>query len=63
MNFTSNRYDDIVIINITGIGEYGDDVKLIKYMEKLIDNHPDVPNFWQQVGLPENWKEHPLWEG
>jgi len=38
VNFTSNRYDDIVIINIAGIGEYGDDVKLIKYMEKLLDN-------------------------
>lgn len=34
-----------------------------KLMEKLIDNHTDVPEFWERIGLPENWKKHPLWEG
>ncbi|MEJ5362338.1 MAG: STAS domain-containing protein [Spirochaetota bacterium] len=36
MNFTYAHYSDLVIITITGIGEYGDDVKLIKLIEKLI---------------------------
>jgi anti-anti-sigma regulatory factor len=36
MNFTHTRYSDLVIVTITGIGEYGDDVKLIKLIEKLI---------------------------
>lgn len=36
MNFTHTRYSDLVIITITGIGEYGDDVKLIKTVEKFI---------------------------
>ncbi|MCX8122696.1 MAG: STAS domain-containing protein [Spirochaetes bacterium] len=36
MNFTHNSYADVIILTITGIGEYGDDVKLIKYIEKLL---------------------------
>ena len=36
MNFTHTRYSDLVIITITGIGEYGDDVKLLKVVEKFI---------------------------
>jgi len=34
-----------------------------KEMEILIDNHPEVPNFWESIGLLENWKENPLWRG
>ncbi|MCG2726887.1 MAG: Abi family protein [Elusimicrobia bacterium] len=33
-----------------------------KEMENLIDNHPNVTNFWEQIGLSENWKEHSLWK-
>lgn len=36
MNFTHNSYTNLVIITITGIGEYGDDVKLTKFVEKLL---------------------------
>ncbi len=36
MNFTYTHYSELVIVTITGIGEYGDDVKLLKLIEKLI---------------------------
>ncbi len=36
MNFSHTRYYDLVIITVIGIGEYGDDVKLIKLVENLI---------------------------
>ena len=32
-------------------------------IESLIDNHPEVPNFWKSIGLLENWKENSLWRG
>jgi len=32
-------------------------------IESLIDNHPKVPNFWESIGLLENWKENALWRG
>ena len=31
-------------------------------IENLIDGHPCVADFWEHIGLPENWKEHPLWK-
>jgi len=31
-------------------------------IETLIDNHPQVPDFWNKIGLSENWKENPLWK-
>ncbi len=36
MNYIHNRYSDIVIITISGFGEYGDDVKLKNFIEKFL---------------------------
>lgn len=40
------------------------DIKILwqKDIETLIDNHPEVPDFWNKIGLSENWKESPLWK-
>lgn len=37
-------------------------VKWREDMEALLDGHPAVPNFWANIGLSENWKDHPLWK-
>lgn len=31
-------------------------------IESLFSALPPVPRFWERMGLPENWKEHPLWK-
>ncbi|MBP7796387.1 MAG: Abi family protein [Elusimicrobiales bacterium] len=31
-------------------------------VEQIVDSHPEVKDFWNRFGLPENWKEHPLWK-
>lgn len=33
-----------------------------KEIENLINSRPCVGNFWAHIGLPDNWKEHPLWK-
>lgn len=33
-----------------------------KKAESVFAVHPPPPNFYQSVGLPENWKEDPLWK-
>lgn len=30
--------------------------------ERLIEGKPNVPHFHFSTGLPENWKDHPLWK-
>ncbi len=36
MNYSHTEYIGLIVLHISGIGEYGDDVKIIKYIEKLL---------------------------
>ncbi len=37
-------------------------IKWREKVENLLSEHPLLPNFHLSMGLPENWKEHPLWK-
>lgn len=39
MNFNHTVYNTTAVLSLTGIGEYGDDVKIIKSIAKLVDEN------------------------